>query len=368
MADYAIHDTTLIAQANILRKKFGTNDRQDPAEYAYKMNLMGLLEEKTASGSIAHITDGADEVPTKSVKVTIPPTLSGVSSVSVTQTGANQWNGQWENGSINNTTVYTASLGRTIYGGEVDIVNGVGTDENGNDFTFDGQEIPTRLGYNAFWSDSGDTEVTYRSSGTVTPVLPTLISKTITENGTYSAKDDGADGYDEVTVNVSGDGTIIVDDLIEYPYPNNDNKCIYSSELNTQYAYYAFNPDCGNPFYWSSVGATNQYIGWKFDTAQIVNCYEIWTRNVGNQYDYLQAPKEWKLQGSNDDGNTWIDLDAQDFTFTASGQKWASAVNNTTAYKWYRIFVITAQDTSNDTVIGYIDFKHAYIAFADEEA
>lgn len=58
-------------------------------------------------------------------------------------------------------TQYTASLGRTIYGGQADIVNGVGTDENGNEFTFDGQEIPTRLGYNAFWSDEGDTEVTY---------------------------------------------------------------------------------------------------------------------------------------------------------------------------------------------------------------
>ena len=31
------------------------------------------------------------------------------------------------------------------------------------DFSFTGQEIPTMLGYNAFWSDSGDTEVTYRA-------------------------------------------------------------------------------------------------------------------------------------------------------------------------------------------------------------
>jgi hypothetical protein len=31
-----------------------------------------------------------------------------------------------------------------------------------------------------------------------------LGTKTITENGTYSAKDDGVDGYSEVTVNVSG--------------------------------------------------------------------------------------------------------------------------------------------------------------------
>ena len=69
-------------------------------------------------------------------------------------------------------TQYTASLGRTIYGGQVNIVNGTGTDENGNDFIFDGQEVPTRLGYNAFWSDSGDTEVTYRKDPDIpdTPV------------------------------------------------------------------------------------------------------------------------------------------------------------------------------------------------------
>ena len=33
------------------------------------------------------------------------------------------------------------------------------------DFTFTGQEVPTRLGYNAFWSDSGDTELTYYKDG-----------------------------------------------------------------------------------------------------------------------------------------------------------------------------------------------------------
>ena len=36
--------------------------------------------------------------------------------------------------------------------------------------------------------------------------LPTLITKTITQNGTYDAEDDNADGYSSVTVNVSGGG------------------------------------------------------------------------------------------------------------------------------------------------------------------
>jgi len=38
-------------------------------------------------------------------------------------------------------------------------------DEYKTDFTSTGQEIPTRLGYNAFWSEQGDTELTYYKSG-----------------------------------------------------------------------------------------------------------------------------------------------------------------------------------------------------------
>lgn len=319
MADYAIHDTTLIAQANILRKKFGTAKRQDPADYPAKMNLMGVLEEKTISGSIIAFSDGADDVPLKSCEVTIAPNLSGVSSVGVVQDGKNfiddtlsgleqgsisSGTGQNANsntrvrnadyipfpldklqpsyvltipsgykiamrfydkdknfvtppagtqGFINNIpsgyvgegvefarfilaktddsditpndmknvgfqievgstaatayepyqtpTTHTANLGRAIYGGLVDVVNGTGTDENGNDFTFTPVPIDSLLGDNTMWGD-GDLSVVYRSSGTETIVTPTLISKTVTENGTYTASDEGTDGYDEVTVNV----------------------------------------------------------------------------------------------------------------------------------------------------------------------
>lgn len=37
-------------------------------------------------------------------------------------------------------------------------------------------------------------------------VQPTLVTKSITENGTYNASSDNADGYSSVTVNVSGGG------------------------------------------------------------------------------------------------------------------------------------------------------------------
>ena len=74
----------------VLNKKFGTSADYPPADWAPTVNLMGPLPEKTiVSSPIADFSDGADDVPTKSLVVTIPPTLSGVSSVTETQTGRN---------------------------------------------------------------------------------------------------------------------------------------------------------------------------------------------------------------------------------------------------------------------------------------
>ena len=47
---------------------------------------------------------------------------------------------------------------------------------------------------------------------------PTLIEKAITENGTYAASDDEADGYSSVTVDVSGGGASSGNDVIFYDY------------------------------------------------------------------------------------------------------------------------------------------------------
>ena len=432
MADYAIHDTTLSGIANVIRKKDGTSALIDPADYEDRIDLMGMLEEKTASGSVVVFEDGADDVKLKSYVATIDPTLTGTDSVDVVQTGRNlleidssydisarattltrdysnnvlhiygeiqDTNSNYysqditdlvremgtvtiiantvsggtadlsfrvnvQDGStvisrlgigdtartitytegytyllmffvsisatVGNTvdmivnfeadygssvgsyepyvtpTTQTADLEQTIYGGSVDVANGTGSDKYGRvvytgeasenwavtqasgiyrfyirndnvkapesgrgvvyssigtyastgyavgtcyssyssskvfiyyvppqtvttveefkawlnnthfdvvyekatptDFTFDPVEIRSLLGSNTMWADSGASSVVYRGSGTETVIQPTLISKTITANGTYSAEDDGADGYDEVTVNVSGGG------------------------------------------------------------------------------------------------------------------------------------------------------------------
>jgi hypothetical protein len=73
----------------VLNKKFGTSTTYDPAGWPDDVNLLGKLPEKTVSGSIAHITDGADEVPIKSWEVEIAPTLTGKSAIECNASNVN---------------------------------------------------------------------------------------------------------------------------------------------------------------------------------------------------------------------------------------------------------------------------------------
>lgn len=58
---------------SVLNKKFGTATTYDPAGWPDDVNLLGKLPEKTASGAIANITDGADRVPVKELIFSASP-------------------------------------------------------------------------------------------------------------------------------------------------------------------------------------------------------------------------------------------------------------------------------------------------------
>ena len=89
MADYAIHEETLVDVSNVIRKKDGTSALIDPADYAERINLMGMLEEKTVSGTIAHFDDGADAVPLKGLVANLPASLTAYEEVKITHAGKN---------------------------------------------------------------------------------------------------------------------------------------------------------------------------------------------------------------------------------------------------------------------------------------
>ena len=73
----------------VLNKKLGTSTTYPPTDWPDTVNLMGPLPEKTASGAIANITDGADGVPVKNWLVTLPASLDGYTEVNGVKTGKN---------------------------------------------------------------------------------------------------------------------------------------------------------------------------------------------------------------------------------------------------------------------------------------
>ena len=84
----------LLSTANkigaMLNKKYNTDRGFKPKEWASAASKLAPLPEKSAeSASICSIEDGADDVPSRSLVVTIPPTLTGISEVVETQTGKN---------------------------------------------------------------------------------------------------------------------------------------------------------------------------------------------------------------------------------------------------------------------------------------
>ena len=159
----------------------------------------------TASGAIATFTDGAD-MPAKSVIVNIVPKQSGSGTPSPENvrpiagwTSVTVYVSPTEDEADATTT--TVNLGRTVYGGTLDVVSGVLTSypfyPSYNGETLDGRwicdravyaegatpptgsqvalisgtgttyqltptEIQTLLGENNVWADSGDVEITYR--------------------------------------------------------------------------------------------------------------------------------------------------------------------------------------------------------------
>ena len=75
---------------SVLNKKFGTTGQNYPPNgWPADVNLLGPLPEGTASGLVATITDGADDVPVKSCAAALPASISGYTEISITKTGKN---------------------------------------------------------------------------------------------------------------------------------------------------------------------------------------------------------------------------------------------------------------------------------------
>ena len=102
---------------------------------------------------------------------------------------------------------------------------------------------------------------------------------------------------------------------------------------NSHAALYAF--DGNSNTRWASGGSAPSWIQIQFPTAVACNAYQITSRNDGY---YNQAPREFRLEGSND-GTTWRTLDTQTgIVFNQNETKLFDFINDR-AYLYYRIYV-----------------------------
>ena len=83
----------LVSTANkigaVLNKKYNTSRGFKPKEWASAISFLEPLPERTASGAVANITDGADKVPVKSWGISIPANLAGVNTLECSNAGKN---------------------------------------------------------------------------------------------------------------------------------------------------------------------------------------------------------------------------------------------------------------------------------------
>lgn len=181
-------------------------------------NLQSKLINPTELDQVLNVDDGFSGM--KQVKVNAIPsdyvgsgvTRKGETAYTPTTTDQEIASGQYLSGKQvikgdSNLVAENIAKDKTIFGI-------TGTHEGG--ITPEGTML---IQQNGVYDVTTIAEVDVQVSTPTTPVEPPVLTiKNITENGTYNAEDDGADGYSMVTVNVagSGSGEGITDGLARY--------------------------------------------------------------------------------------------------------------------------------------------------------
>lgn len=158
----------------------------------------------------------------------------------------------------------------------------------------------------------------------------TLITKNITENGTYDAEDDNADGYSSVTVNVSGGGSVTVEEKAVNFIDDVTSSIVYSYTAS-EFANLSSLPE--NP---SHSGLTSQGWNWSLSDAKayVAKYGKLW---IGQSY-------------VTDDGKTRIYITLDDPNYLSPYL--TLPVNGTAVVDWGDGSpTVTMTGTSNSTML-----------------
>lgn len=176
----------------------------------------------------------------------------------------------------------------------------------------------------------------------------TLITKSITENGTYDAEDDSADGYSEVTVNVQPLQEAESKDVNFYDY---DGKILYSYTAN-EFAQLTEMP--ANP---THAGLTSQGWNWSLADAKTqvtavgaCDIGQMYVTDDGKTRLYCHIEDELKsfYFGIAPNGTVVIDWGDGSNTDTVTGTSNTTLVNTQHTYSKGGDYVITISVTSGN--------------------
>ena len=129
---------------------------------------------------------------------------------------------------------------------------------------------------------------------------------------------------------------------------------IYSTNYLANYPYQVFNKSTSGIWSPANSNITNQYIGYTFSTAQIVNRYTIqFPQSTSMLY---AAPKSWRLEASNDN-TSWITLDTRENEVDWSSlEKRTFDIDNKDQYLSYRIYILANNGNASWVYISEIEF------------
>ena len=109
-------------------------------------------------------------------------------------------------------------------------------------------------------------------------------------------------------------------------------------DLEASELFYAF--DRNNDTYWAAATEQSGSVGYKFDTAEVIDGYAVYVARDNQDVSYLAkdyAPSTWQFLGSND-GTNWTVLDRQDnYVLYDNNKSVFIEIDNGTAYTHYML-------------------------------
>ena len=163
---------------------------------------------------------------------------------------------------------------------------------------------------------------------------PVLISKSITQNGTYNASDDSADGYSQVVVNVAG-SSVSGTDVLFYDYDGT----IVASYSKSDFLQLTEMPE--NP---SHTGLVAQGWNWNLtDAKAYVTAYGM--LDIGQMYKTSSGLSEFDIELNKKTGLT-ISFKMSGNTNWGDGTTEVTTSSSTHTYAAYGKYTITCDGTS----------------------